>query len=410
MNTTRTRIAVLLAAALGAALPAPAALSPSLKQWIVTSAHATGPNGENFVTSVRLVNATALATQVNLTFLKQTALDGSGNALGDNTGALPIQVTVNANSTLAIDDIIATQFGNAANAGGIRVDSTSQPISVLSQTLVTNGKNQNGTSGTYGLAIPGQILDEAIGVGDTGVIPYICSAPDLTAGYRSNVFFLTTNSAGNTVVHVKLAKGDGSVVGEKDLTLGRLAQTQFNRIASQFGYTALDTNLTLFVTVKSGGPVFIGASVLDNALGSQYYAPATKTFTLRDGYDYGLVLNDGGYDFSGRLVVYAARPDEITMGIVLQTCPQPDPVLLFFFQAFGTGQFANTSFTQQSDGSWTYSGSSTSASWAGSIYTNPDGSVYGTVTYTRAPASSDCPGGSTTFTFQGAAVRPYPFS
>ena len=98
-----------------------------------------------------------------------------------------------------------------------------------------------------------------------------------------------------------LRKGDGTSVGSKNITLGKLSQTQINGIASFFGYVpaASDTNLTALVTVTSGGPVATGASIIDNAIGSISYAPPVKMPVANNG-AYGLILDDGGYGFSGR--------------------------------------------------------------------------------------------------------------
>jgi hypothetical protein len=405
-----TRNASVTALVLATALLSPAAWaakSPATTQWIVTSAHATGTGTPppNFISSLRIVNPNAAIAHVTLTFYKQIALDGSGKALGDNTAAAGVTVDVPANQTLAIDDVIATQFGNAANAGGIKVDSDIG-VSVLSQTLNTNVAIQGGATGSDGLAIPGLVQDEAIFVGEPAYIPYISASVDTATGKRSNLFLQSATSSGDTVVHVKLVKGDGTVVGEKDLTLGKLVQTQFNRIAAQFGYSVNDTNLTVIVTVTSGGPVFIGASVNDNAVGSQYFAPATKIATFRNNFDYGLVLNDGGFAFSGRLQIIDGLPDYISMAIVLTNCPPPDNIILYFFQAFASGVNQNTTFTKNPDGSYSFAGNSTSASWSGSFSLNPDGTLYGTVTYARAPGAATCPNGSTTYTFTGAPVAP----
>src|SRR5262249_54533397 len=95
--------------------------SPVYRQWVVTSAHATGAGREPFITSFRIVNRTNATATVDLYYLRQTPLDASHSALGDNSGAQKVTVTVNANQTLAIDDIVVSKFGNAAPAGGVLV-------------------------------------------------------------------------------------------------------------------------------------------------------------------------------------------------------------------------------------------------------------------------------------------------
>src|ERR1039457_5377494 len=125
--------------------------TPASKQWVVTSAKVSG-GGNDYVTSLRIVNPSAAAAEVDLYFLPQTPLDLTTNsALGDNSAAPKGVVTVPANSTLALDDVLNLTFGTAG-AGGIRVESfvaggglNPAGVWVLSQTLVVNAKNQAGT-------------------------------------------------------------------------------------------------------------------------------------------------------------------------------------------------------------------------------------------------------------------------
>ncbi len=97
---------------------------------------------------------------------------------------------------------------------------------------------------------------------------------------------------------VTLLKGDGTVLGTRDVTLAKYAQTQINGIAASFGYTADDTNLTATVKVKSGGPVATGASVIDNAIASISYSPPVKVAIANNG-AFGILLNDP-YGAGGR--------------------------------------------------------------------------------------------------------------
>ena len=249
------RLAALLAAA---AITSAAAFAdtPATTQWLVTSAKATGAGGEAFVTSLRIVNPNAAAATVDLFFLPASALDGNNAALGDNSSPARSTVTVLAGQTLAIDDLLGTRFG-VSGAGGVRIESR-LPVSVLSQTLNANARSASGIPGTYGFAIPAQTFDQAVSLGDTAYVPYVSSAPDGAAsGYRTNLFLQSANSAAQTVVTVRLTRDDGTTIGQNDYTLGKSSQTQINRIAAAFGYSASDTNLTAWVTVKSGGPVVV---------------------------------------------------------------------------------------------------------------------------------------------------------
>ncbi len=375
--------------------------TPATTQWVVTSAKATG-GGNQYVTSLRIVNPNAAPAPVDLTLFP--ASDGSGD---NGTNPAKVSVSVPANSTLAVDDVLGTKFGTTG-AGGLRVDSTGvtpQAVWVLSQTLVVNAVSSTGVPGTNGFAIPAQNTDQLVALGETAYVPYISSSNSGSSGYRTNLFLLSANGKDSTVVTVTLLKGDGTVLGTRDVTLARYAQTQINGIAGQFGYTANDTNLTATVKVKSGGPVATGASVIDNAIASISYSPPMKVARANNG-AYGLLLNDGGFGFSGRLDILSGNGDYMTMAVVVPNCAGANYV--FYFQAFGdsAGTGKNTSFVAQSDGSISFSGAQADGSFSGTVFPKYDGTVYGNLNYTRATGSNGapCPGVSllSPYTFTGS--------
>jgi len=390
-----------------------AADTPATTQWVVTSAKASG-GGNDYVTSLRIVNPNATAAPVDMYFLSASSLDGSNSALGDNSGAAKVSVTVPANQTLALDDVLATKF-SATGAGGIRIEApgtdsvSGRPLAVwvLSQTLVVNAKSATGVSGTNGFAIPSQSQEQLVAVGETAYVPYISGSPTSTSGYRTNLFLLSANNTGDTTVDVALRKSDGTSAGTKTLTLGKFSQTQINGIASFFGYTpsASETNMTALVKVTGGGPVALGASVIDNAIGSISYSPPVKVPVANNG-AYGLILNDG-FGFSGRAEIFAGTFDYLEADVVVDPCPTGS-ARLFFFQAITTpGPDKNATFTKNSDGSTSFAGTqSDGAPFSGIIKTNLDGSLYGNFTYTRPPGAitqdNPCPAASETYAFSGS--------
>ena len=219
-------------------------------------------------------------------FLPQTPLDASNSALGDNSGAPKVVVTVPANSTLALDDVLASKFGTAG-AGGIRVESFAATsglnpdpagVWVLSQTLVVNARNQAGTPGTNGFAIPSQNQDQVVAVGETAYVPYISASPSTTppSGYRTNLFLLSDErERARRPSRSRSARGTARRSARRPSRSESSRRRRSTGIASFFGYVpaASDTNLTALVTVTSGGPVATGASVIDNAIGSISYSP-----------------------------------------------------------------------------------------------------------------------------------------
>jgi hypothetical protein len=401
-----------------AVLLTPAALladTPATTQWIVTSAKATGVGGNQYVTSLRIVNPNAAPTPVDIFVLP--ASDGS---VANAPNPAKASVTVPANATLAINDVLGTTFATTG-AAGLLIRSTGpdptapQGVWVLSQTLVVNALSSTGVAGTNGFAIPAQNTDQLVAAGETAYVPYISASASSTSGYRTNLFLLSANATASTVVTVTLLKGDGTVLGTRDVTLAPYAQTQINGIANSFGYTpsGVDTNLTATVKVKSGGPVATGASVIDNAIASISYSPPMKVAHANNG-TYGLVLNDGGFEFSGSLDIINGAGDYMTMSIVVPNCGTPPANYVFYFQAFGasSGTNSNTSFVTQSDGSISFNGAQSDGSFSGTVYLKYDGTVTGNVNYTRAAGSNGgpCPGLSipAPYTFAGAKAFSIP--
>ena len=192
-----------------------AADTPATTQWILATAKATGRGGEEFVSSLRIVNPLSQAANVDLTYLAQSPIDGTFSATGENGAAPKVRVTVGPGETLAIEDVLGTTFaGQAAPfgipAGGIRVDSD-VPVSVLSRTFVANARSAGGVPGTFGFSIPAQSPGQTVSAGETAWLPYVSSSPSASSGFRTNLILLNTGAA-TTVASVTLLRGDGTPV------------------------------------------------------------------------------------------------------------------------------------------------------------------------------------------------------
>ena len=364
---------------------------------MVTSAKATG-GGNQYVTSLRIVNPNAVAAPVDLYFFP------ASRRLRRQRTARRVSVTVPAASTLAIDDVIGSKFGGAAPAAGgsSRRGRRPTPLGPLADARRERAQ-LHGRPGTNGFAIPAENTDQLIAAGETAYVPYVSSSTSGASGYRTNLFLLSANGTGSTVVTVKLLKGDGTVLGTRDVTLAKYGQTQINNIAAAFGYSANDTNLTATVTVKSGGPVATGASVIDNAIASISYSPPMKVARANNG-AYGILLNDQGFGFSGRLDILGGNGDYMTMAVVLPSCAGSLRLLLPGLRGFRRDEPTNTSYVANTDGTISFSGAQPDATFNGTIYSKFDGSVYGNVTYTRVTGSAGapCPGTSVTYPFSGS--------
>ena len=406
----RARLPLLAAALLLPARPAPAD-APARSQWVLATAKATGQGGEQFVSSLRIVNPGAETATVKVTYLAQSLIDGSNAASGDNTGAATALLTVAGGETLAVEDVLGTLFGAGlapfgVPAGGLHVTSD-RPVSVLSRTFVANARSSTGVPGTYGFSIPAQVESQAVSPGDTAFVSYVAASPDARSGFRSNFIMLNT-SGSPAVVNVDLRKGDGTSVGSRDYSLGKRSAAQAGNLSGSFGYAGPDTNLTAVVTVKSGGPVVVGCSIIDNAISSIAYAPPSKVTLPNDGV-FGLALEDVPYNVSSaRLDILDGLPVFLGGAVVVECRPSdPDPdardprYVTFLGAGEKSGYPPNTTFTKEADGSFTVSGEDELLAIAGTIRNEVDGAVSGSLTFTTTPGYARCPGQTKTYEFRG---------
>ena len=398
MNLLRgTGLAILL---LGA--PSRAA-TPATTQWILATARATGRGGEEFVSALRIVNPSAAAAAVDLTYLAQSPLDASSAASGDNGSAPRVRVTVGPGETLAVEDVVGTLFAGkeapfGIPAGGLRVDSD-VPVSVLSRTYVANARSASGVPGTYGLAIPAQVVGETVGAGETGWISFVSSSPSASSGFRTNLILLNTGASA-AVVRVALVRGDGSVVGERLYTLAPAGSAQETDVGASFGVAESGTNLRLVASTRSGGPVAIGASLVDNALSSISYLPPAKVDVPDDG-AWGWVATSGdpALASAGRLDLVGGAPNFLS-GLLVVGCPAGSFVQNVLAWGGGSGvPTPNTTFSPRAGGGWSFAGFAPDAgSWSGTILPGVDGSLAGTLTFTT-PATARCGAVTTTYGF-----------
>jgi hypothetical protein len=205
------------------------------------------------------------------------------------------------------------------------------------------------------------------------------------------------------VVSVSLVRGDGTPVAPaRDYALGRLSAAQQGDVGAAFGLAAAESNLKIVVTGKSGGPVAIGASLIDNAISSIAYVPPVKLDEPDDG-AYGWVVSQGdpALASAGRLDLQGGAPNFFS-GLLVVDCPAGSFLYNVLAYGAGSGVTPNTAFTPRAAGGWSFAGSATeSGTWSGTVLPWVDGSVFGTLTYTT-PATARCPGVTRTYEYAGA--------
>ncbi|HKS22368.1 MAG TPA: LamG-like jellyroll fold domain-containing protein [Thermoanaerobaculia bacterium] len=214
-------------------------------------AHAGGINS-NFQSDVRVANTGPQAQKYQFTFTP------------DEGASKTTTVSIDPGKTLALDDILATWFGNGTSSIGtleIRPMSTSTSTSTPSITTFAASRTYNVTAnGTFGQYIPAIPFSQFIDKNGLISLQQIASSD----AFRTNLGLLE-GSGDPASVLISVFGNDGTKLTEFTQTLTGGQHLQMNGILAAKGLTKLaDGRIEVKVT-SAGGKVTAYASVLDNA-------------------------------------------------------------------------------------------------------------------------------------------------
>ncbi|HSB35249.1 MAG TPA: hypothetical protein VLH41_00125, partial [Thermoanaerobaculia bacterium] len=189
----------------GAVLAALAGVSGAAAADVIvpSSAYLTNSLGDDFRTDVRIFNPTNAAVQVTPVFYRQTNAAAGISADTITAGSL----TIPARGQFAIDNILASLFGQPRGVSGPIRFQTSAAIHVSSATNNVNGCNHTGA--IQGQWIPGLDVADAL---TSGTLLQLAASTDLVSGYRSNIVFFNPSGTTNASVSANLRTGDGAVI------------------------------------------------------------------------------------------------------------------------------------------------------------------------------------------------------
>ena len=209
---------------------------------VAAAAHAPGLAGTSWVTDMVLHNPGATDAHTYLWFMK---------ASQDNTAAEGVGIPVAAGTSVAVDDLVSTLFGEEDAVGAVLVGSD-RPLRVTSRTY------NDAAAGTFGQFIPGRELGKAVSAGDSAWLVELTRSPD----FRTNLG-VANPTAASVEVHVSLRRADGSEVDTSDLTVPPFGSLQRTDI---FG-TDVDDAVAVVSSATPGAAYFPYASVVDNRTG-----------------------------------------------------------------------------------------------------------------------------------------------
>ncbi len=209
---------------------------------VAAAAHAPGLAGTSWVSDLVLHNPGTADAQTYLWFMK---------ASQDNTAAEGVGITVAAGTSVAVDDLVSTLFGEEDAVGAVLVGSD-RPLRVTSRTY------NDAAAGTFGQFIPGRAMGEAVTTGESVWLVELTRS----SNFRTNLG-VANPTAAPVEVHVSLRRADGSEITTRDLTVPPFGSLQRTDI---FG-TDVDDAVAVVSSATPGAAYFPYASVVDNRTG-----------------------------------------------------------------------------------------------------------------------------------------------
>lgn len=210
-----------------------------------SSARAEGLNGAFYTTDVTATNVTSSNASLTFKFL--------GNNQ-DGTGGEERTFSLAAGRTQTFADILGSVFGRTSDYGAISVSSATLGLAVLGQTSTP------GFGGTFGQSVPITVSTELIRKG----APRSIVAIREDSAFRTNLILSNATSTALDV-DLNLVAENGSVLGNKRVSLPALGMTQVTRVVRDLGVAADVTGARLVLSTETFGGAFSAyASVIDN--------------------------------------------------------------------------------------------------------------------------------------------------
>lgn len=260
--------------------------------------HLDGQNSA-WRSDVRVANTSFSKTSYALTFVPAGA---------DFTQAKQTQVTIDAGSTMALDDIVKTWYGIGAtgdtangvlairplDAGGTSVDLQSDDVSTSLTTVASSRTYNTAANGTLGQFIPAIPFGNFIGKPANNALPTILSMQQVAqnADYRTNLGLV--EAAGQPVTaSVSVFDGAGAKLLTLPFDLKPNEQRQLNSFLQQNGVSLNDGRIEVAATGGSGkltayasvvdnrtnDPLLVSGASLSQPLANRYVIPGVADIT-----------------------------------------------------------------------------------------------------------------------------------
>jgi PKD repeat protein len=223
-------------------------------------AHLAGVNDSQWRSDVTMFNPTDETTisRIDVVFQEELEINSPYIEL-----ELPSLATEN------FVDILAPFLMNEEEGakGYLRVSSIDGPVPMIAARTY----NQTLENGTLGQALMPYLDDSLITADESGYIPGLCNSSSSTAGFRTNIGIVNTNTEVSASVDINLYDEDGANVGFKRINLDPGEFRQFN-VFALMGLDDQDIESSAVIMVRSGGPVAAYTSTVDNQTGDSFFS------------------------------------------------------------------------------------------------------------------------------------------
>ncbi len=291
----------------------PAAAIPPNAVGRVLPVVAHGQGAVFYQSDLHVLNPAAVARPFSLYFVPG-GRSGAEAALAT--------VTIGPGQVLAIQDVVATQFGFSASLGPIVATST-DPNFLINGHLYTNSVN-----GSFGHTVPGFSLAQGLSFGSgtataNGLIK--------SAEFHTNVGF-TEVSGAPVLVRVDVLDGAGTTLGSTSIVAAPNTTPILGDVIHALGLTPQSNFRANFTVMSASGRIIPFATYVDNITGDSIFQPALYPASSADDLILAQAahLRGGNNDFfqtNAYLTNLDTQPVTITVTLIPNhlTGPTPTP-------------------------------------------------------------------------------------
>lgn len=224
---------------------------------VPAAAHTEGDGDTAWRTDLGIHNPTSVQATYTIALLEAGA---------DNSSPRTITFTLNPGTSVRYQDALDSLF-SFNGAGALLVTASEAQVLISSRTYTVSA------DGSFGQAIPGRPIGEALTAGQSARLVQLSHSAETSRGFRTNIG-LASASETATTVHIDIYSGEGVLLGDRDVELEPYGYTQIGGIFAPVSERDVDDGYVVVHSDDQGARYFAYASVVDNVSGDPSYIEA----------------------------------------------------------------------------------------------------------------------------------------